>query len=321
MTTRRRPARRSLPVLLAAALAAGGAARAGEALLGEWERVKAADDPVGYVRFLEAHPDFVMLAELRERMAEANRRAAAAGAQVEIPLATLEPVGPNVYLGEAVGPGGAVPVIFSFAFEGELSVGTGGAAKRNFGSRDPARLVPGAEGEEGKGSWASLSGVADSLAAGWGRDEPRPIVAIVWGPGGFLPPAEIYVGGRPVLHFVRKGAEPPPLIGEEIMLPEPARADTSLGLAFDEPPVPIRISTPDYPEEARQAKVEGVVLVLVTVGETGRVLEAQVLKSGTIASLEAAAVRAALLSVFRPATRQGGPVKARVVLPFHFKLH
>ena len=40
----------------------------------------------------------------------------------------------------------------------------------------------------------------------------------------------------------------------------------------------------------------------------------------SIGVLDAAAVEAAMLSIFRPATRGGIPVKSRVVLPFRFKL-
>ncbi len=89
---------------------------------------------------------------------------------------------------------------------------------------------------------------------------------------------------------------------------------------FDEPPVTIRLFPPVYPDGAKQAKIEGVVYVRMTIGESGRVIAANVHRSETIAVLEAAAVEAAKLSIFRPAMKGGAPVKARVVLPFRFKL-
>ncbi len=89
---------------------------------------------------------------------------------------------------------------------------------------------------------------------------------------------------------------------------------------FDEPPVAIKLFPPEYPEAAKQAKVEGVVYVRMTIAENGRVIAASVHRSDTIASLDGAAVEAAKMSLFRPATRGGAPVKARVVLPFRFKL-
>jgi protein TonB len=88
---------------------------------------------------------------------------------------------------------------------------------------------------------------------------------------------------------------------------------------FDEPPVPIKIFTPDYPDEARQGKIGGVVSVEVTVSETGRVVRAEVVQSDTVPVLEAAAVRAALISLFRPALQNGEPIESRVTLPFRFK--
>ncbi len=89
---------------------------------------------------------------------------------------------------------------------------------------------------------------------------------------------------------------------------------------FDDPPVIIKLFAPEYPVQAKQAKIEGVVYVRMTIAETGRVIEARVHRSETIAVLDAAAVEAAKLSIFRPANRGGVAVKSRVVLPFRFKL-
>jgi TonB family protein len=89
---------------------------------------------------------------------------------------------------------------------------------------------------------------------------------------------------------------------------------------FDEPPVALMLFPPEYPEGAKQAKIEGVVHVRMTIAETGRVITAEVHRSDAIALLDAAAVEAAKLSIFRPAMKAGHPVKARVVLPFRFKL-
>jgi len=89
---------------------------------------------------------------------------------------------------------------------------------------------------------------------------------------------------------------------------------------FDEPPVVIKLYPPDYPESAKQARIEGVVYVRMTIAESGRVIAANVQRSETIAALDAAAVEAAKLSIFRPAMKGGAPVKARVILPFRFKL-
>jgi protein TonB len=75
---------------------------------------------------------------------------------------------------------------------------------------------------------------------------------------------------------------------------------------------------PKYTMEARQAEIEGVVRVEVTVDETGHVVSARVL-SGLGYGLDESALAAAKASVFEPATRCGKPVVGTVVLPFRFE--
>ena len=91
-------------------------------------------------------------------------------------------------------------------------------------------------------------------------------------------------------------------------------------VAFDTPPKPIRIQKPEYPELARQAHAAGLVIVQVTIDETGRVVNAVVIKSDTIQSLEEAAIKASYKCLFKPAKQRDVPVKARITLPFRFRL-
>jgi protein TonB len=91
--------------------------------------------------------------------------------------------------------------------------------------------------------------------------------------------------------------------------------------AFDTPPTPIKRQAPEYPELARAAGAEGTVMVEVTVDKNGRVIEARVVSSDTIKSLEEAAKKAARDWLFNPAKQRDLPVKARIVIPFEFKLH
>jgi TonB family protein len=91
-------------------------------------------------------------------------------------------------------------------------------------------------------------------------------------------------------------------------------------IAFDTPPERLLEVKPEYPTLAIEAHSQGVVLVMVTIDETGRVIEAVVVSSNVIAPLEAAAVKAARATPFRPAKQRDVPVKARVVLPFRFAL-
>jgi protein TonB len=91
-------------------------------------------------------------------------------------------------------------------------------------------------------------------------------------------------------------------------------------LAFDEPPVLVEFVTPEYPELARQAGFEGTVRVRVLVDEEGRVVEADLLSGDVWPTIEKAALAAALKCRFRPATQRSIPVKARVMIPFEFRL-
>lgn len=76
---------------------------------------------------------------------------------------------------------------------------------------------------------------------------------------------------------------------------------------------------PKYTMEARQAEIEGVVRIEVTVDETGHVLRARVL-SGLGYGLDESALQAARQMTFSPATQCGKPVVGTTVVPFNFEL-
>lgn len=102
----------------------------------------------------------------------------------------------------------------------------------------------------------------------------------------------------------------------------PARKDQQeVFVAYDTPPQVVRPVKPDYPELAREAHAEGTVRVQVTIDETGRVVDAVVVSSDAIPSLEEAAIKAAKASLFKPAKQRDVPVKCRVILPFRFELN
>jgi protein TonB len=75
---------------------------------------------------------------------------------------------------------------------------------------------------------------------------------------------------------------------------------------------------PKYTLEARQADIEGVVRVEVTVDETGQVVNARVV-TGLGYGLDDAALVAARASTFEPATRCKKPVIGTTILPFRFE--
>ena len=96
--------------------------------------------------------------------------------------------------------------------------------------------------------------------------------------------------------------------------PEPP----AIFLFVEVPPELVSLVAPAYPELAREAGVEGTVLVEVLVSELGQVLEATV-KQG-LPLLDEAALAAASSALFRPAQQSGRPVRTRVVIPIEFSL-
>jgi protein TonB len=96
----------------------------------------------------------------------------------------------------------------------------------------------------------------------------------------------------------------------------PAQAETCT-----EPPVRPKRKLPvsrKYTMQARQAEIEGVVRVEVTVDESGRVLSARIV-SGLGYGLDESALAAAKATTFEPAKRCGKPVMGTTILPFRFE--
>ena len=84
-------------------------------------------------------------------------------------------------------------------------------------------------------------------------------------------------------------------------------------------PVLVTMQSPAYPELARDAGIDGTVLVRVLVGEDGFVHQALVLQS--VLGLDEAALAAARTAVFRAALQQERPVAVWIVVPIEFQLH
>ena len=77
--------------------------------------------------------------------------------------------------------------------------------------------------------------------------------------------------------------------------------------------------TPDYPPEARDAGVQGDVLLLLTVGEDGLVYDVELVQ-GPHSLLNLAAMDAAEMLFFEPATQDGVPVGVQIHYRFRFDL-
>jgi len=91
-------------------------------------------------------------------------------------------------------------------------------------------------------------------------------------------------------------------------------------LAYDTPPRLIKRVLPKYPEIAREAKAEGMVILRLLVDEKGNVVEAKVLKGDKNFGFEEAAIEAALKCKFTPAYQREKPVKVWVSFPVAFSL-
>jgi protein TonB len=104
-----------------------------------------------------------------------------------------------------------------------------------------------------------------------------------------------------------------PSIGAVTTQPEPY-------YHFEEYPALVRYVSPVYPELARQAGIEGTVLLSVLVGTDGAVKELGILRSDVTPAMEKAAIAAVRLFEFRPAMQNAKPVKARISIPIIFRL-
>lgn len=87
---------------------------------------------------------------------------------------------------------------------------------------------------------------------------------------------------------------------------------------YDRPPRPIRMTKPQYPQEAFVKKIEGVVVVEILIDKTGRVVRARVVQS--IPALDAAAIATVKQWLFEPAIKGGRPVATIANAPVGFRI-
>lgn len=90
-------------------------------------------------------------------------------------------------------------------------------------------------------------------------------------------------------------------------------------VAFEKEPDMVSMQEPQYPDIAKEAGVEGTVLVRVLVGEDGFVKDQIIIQS--VPMLDDAAAAAAQTAVFKPALQKDKPVAVWMVIPIEFKLH
>lgn len=101
--------------------------------------------------------------------------------------------------------------------------------------------------------------------------------------------------------------------------PPPDEDEVFEFFAVSEKPVLKHKETPKYPDLARRAGIEGRVTVMVTIDETGNVIDAKVLRS--VPMLDESAIAAAKKCTFKPAKQRDKFVKVKMSIPFDFRLN
>jgi protein TonB len=109
------------------------------------------------------------------------------------------------------------------------------------------------------------------------------------------------------------------LDGGDIIIEEEVMPSPDDFVFVEEQPVLVESQTPDYPALARQAGIEGTVIVRALVGKDGRVHDT-IIGSGVSQILDEAAMNAARRFVFKPAIQNRNPVAVWVAIPFKFSL-
>jgi len=88
---------------------------------------------------------------------------------------------------------------------------------------------------------------------------------------------------------------------------------------YDSAPRAIKITRPQYPQEAFIKKIEGTVILEILIDSTGHVARARVLQS--VPLLDAAAVQCVYQWVFAPAMKHGRPVATIGQAPVAFRIY
>jgi periplasmic protein TonB len=90
-------------------------------------------------------------------------------------------------------------------------------------------------------------------------------------------------------------------------------------LDYDQPPRPIKITKPQYPQEAFVKKIEGTVTVEILIDAGGNVARARVVQS--IPALDQAALQTVYQWRFSPAIKNGHPVATIAHAPVMFRIY
>src|ERR1700760_1099114 len=98
-----------------------------------------------------------------------------------------------------------------------------------------------------------------------------------------------------------------------------AHADDTVYTKGDENPVPIKTPPPKYPDALKHDGITGVVALVLVIDEKGTISSVSVAKSSH-PEFEKPAMEAVKNWKFKPAKKDGTPVKVRVTIPLRFNI-
>lgn len=102
-------------------------------------------------------------------------------------------------------------------------------------------------------------------------------------------------------------------------LPLRSAADDNIYTKVDVNPIPVKTPPPEFPLQLKRDGVGGVVAVSIVIDETGAVVSATVAKSSN-PGFDDAALAAIKKWKFKPAQKDGAPVKIKVTVPIRFNV-
>ena len=104
-----------------------------------------------------------------------------------------------------------------------------------------------------------------------------------------------------------------------LCIPLHANADDAIYTKVDVNPVPVKTPPPEYPTAMRRQSISGMVAVSIVIDDTGVVTSTKVVKTSQV-EFEEPAIEAVKKWKFKPAQKDGAPVKMKVTVPIKFNL-
>lgn len=103
-----------------------------------------------------------------------------------------------------------------------------------------------------------------------------------------------------------------------VLKPDETAGNNSTSTDFDCGPVLLSKLKIEYPKHAFKRRLEGKVIIRLTISKTGAVKEMMILQS--VPGLDSAAIEQVRKLRFKPAMKNKQPVESNIILPFEYKL-